>query len=188
MDLPDIPIIDKFKPVPEEFHSFETGEPFERCCICDTFLLDDNTGYLIEKAFNKNETIFEYAMCYPCRDNLCSELSPASLKLIEHYFDERVDMLARRNKLITLPGLDHRPWINHCVLSGKAIQASSEYQIYGQCDGGDLLFTYLPYAICGEEIDSLSKSLSKKTRDRLDEFIDDVLGIPGAHIDIGLLI
>ena len=50
--------------------------------------------------------------------------------------------------------------------------------IYGQCDGRHLLFTYLPYMISVEGIDELIPLLSKKTRDRLDDFIEEFLGMP----------
>lgn len=188
MDLPELPPIDKFKPVPSEFHSFELDGVFENCCMCDTYLLEDGVQYIIEKAFSNKETVFEYAMCFKCREKFNEELSSQSLKLIEHYFDERIDFAARRQKLMQLPGVDHQAWVNTCLLSGKTIQPESEYQIYAQCDGPDLLFTYMPYAISGEEIESLSKSISKETRERLDDFIDDVLGVPGAHLDISLLV
>ncbi|MDX1741622.1 MAG: hypothetical protein R3178_10025, partial [Rhodothermales bacterium] len=40
-----------FEPVPEIFQSTETGQAFERCSMCDRYLLDYDTNYVIEKAF-----------------------------------------------------------------------------------------------------------------------------------------
>ena len=184
MDLPEIEIGHDYIPIPPELHSFEIDGPFQKCATCSRDLLDDGTQYLIEKAFNRGETIFEYAMCFPCRAQIQGELSQGSLKMVEHYFDERTDFVARRKSLLEDGSHDHRPWLSHCILSGEEIPADSEYQIYGHCDGPDLLFTYMPYAISGKEIEGLLQCLSKKTRDRMDEFVDDVLGIPGGHVDL----
>lgn len=188
MDLPDLEIGDNFIPAPPEYHSFEHDGPFEHCAVCNRDLRDDGTQYLIEKAFRKGETIFEYAMCLPCRMRLNCELSQQSLKLVEHYFDERVDLVARRRRLLDAHGHDHRAWISHCILSGEPILPGEEHQIYGQFDGPDLLFAYSPYAISGREIEGLMQCLSKKTRDRIDSFVDEVLGIPGGHVDLPIFL
>lgn len=188
MNLPDLHILDDYIPIPEEFHSFETGKPFESCFSCQRPLLKDGTQYLIEKAFNRRETIFEYALCLDCRREWSTELSRQSLKLIEHYFDERVDLVTRRKRLLKSHPRDHRPWISTCVLSNEPCTPESEFQIFGIFDGGDLLFTYMPYAVSGKEIEALCQNLSKKTRDRMDAFVDDVLGIPGGHIDLPVLV
>ncbi len=184
MDLPELDIGHDYIPAPAEYHSFELDGPFEKCAVCSCDLRQDGTQHVIEKAFNKGETIFEYAMCMQCRMNLNCELSRQSLKLVEHYFDERVDLVARRKLLLDAHKHDHHPWLSHCILSGEPLDPDGEYQIYGQFDGPDLLFAYAPYAISGEEIEGILKCLSKKTRDRIDDFVDDVLGIPGGHVDL----
>ncbi|WP_193212605.1 hypothetical protein [Luteolibacter marinus] len=185
MDLPpldDVP----FVPVPGMLFSDETGAPFEKCCICSGHLLADGTGYLIEKGFHRGETAFEYAICFDCHGRIKSELSQASLKRVEHYFDERVDMVARRRGLIAAAPDDPAPWFSKCLLSGDDL--GDEYQVFAQCDGGDLLFGYLPYAIGGRELENLAQILSKETRERLDDFIDDVLGVPGDGLRLPVMI
>lgn len=184
MDLPPLHDID-WTPVPRIFHSEETGEPFEQCSVCGRRLLEDGTQYLVEKGFRKRETIFEYALCLACCESMREELSEASLKRIDHYFGERVDFAAHRERLMREHRGDWRAWLDRCLLGGGEL--GEEYQIYGHCDGGDLLFAYAPYAISGAELENLGQVLSRETRERLDDFIDDVLGIPGDGLKLPLL-
>lgn len=181
MDLPPLDPV-PFIPVPKIFHSEETGAPFAKCVCCDLRLAEDGTGYLIEKGFMKGETAFEYAMCFQCHRKISSELSPASMKRIEHYLGERIDPEERYREIAARDPGDWESWISRCMLSGKEL--GEEYQIFGQCDGGDLLLAYMPYAICGEELENLAQILSKETRDRIDGFVDDFLGVPGSGLRI----
>jgi hypothetical protein len=189
MDLPDLENVPAI-PIPPEFHSFELEGLFRHCAVCNRNLLEDGVQYTIEKAFARGETIFEYAMCFDCVEKMRDELSLQSRKRIEHYFDERVDLAERRTNLLKFPILPNaKLWLNNCVLSGRLIRPESdEYQIYAHCDGGDLLFAYAPYSISGKTMDDIEKLLSEKTRDRLDDFIDEVLGIPGSHQGLRVLV
>lgn len=184
MDLPPPQDID-WTTVPRTFHSEETGERFAACSVCGRALLEEGTQYLIEKGFRKGETTFEYALCLGCCESMRGELSEASLKRIEHYFGERVDLVAHRERMMREHRGDCDAWLDRCLLSGGEL--GDEYQIYAQCDGGDLLFAYAPYAISGKEIENLGQVLSKETRERLDDFIDDVLGVPGDGLKLPML-
>lgn len=181
MDLPPLGPV-PFVPVPELFHSEETGKPFANCSMCGCELGEDGIGYLIEKGFVRDETAFEYAICFRCHQKISSELSEASMKRIAHYFGERIDLVKRREEISEQSPDDWQAWLSRCVLSGKPL--GDEYQIYGQCDGGDLVLAYMPYAICGEELENIAQILSKETRDRIDDFVDDVLGVPGDGLRI----
>lgn len=183
MDLPPLGPV-PFVPIPKVFHSAETDMPFEKCISCDLELGDDGTEYLIEKGFVKGETAFEYAMCHACHQKISTELSPASMKRIAHYFGERIDLVKRRQAILERDPENWEDWISDCLLSGKPL--GDEYQIYGQCDGGDLVLAYLPYAICGEELENIAQILSKETRGRIDEFVDDFLGVPGSGLRVPL--
>ncbi|MGB6221482.1 hypothetical protein [Haloferula sp.] len=181
MDLPPLGPV-PFVPIPKVFFSAETGRPFEKCISCRCELGEDGTAYLIEKGFHRGETAFEYAMCFDCHSQIATEISPASMKRIAHYFGERVDLVDRQKAIAARDPADWEAWISQCFLSGKPL--GDEYQIYGQCDGGDLMLAYLPYAIGGEELENLAQILSKETRGRIDDFVDDFLGVPGSGLRI----
>ena len=82
---------DNAKPIPEEFYSFNTGKPFERCIDCDKYLLDGEP-YMIEKAirqypgYSAKDIIFEYAMCVDCAERLKNEMSQESMASIQKFF------------------------------------------------------------------------------------------------------
>src|SRR5215210_2824435 len=106
MDLPEPKPLPDYIAIPQEFHSFATGKPFERCICCDTYLLGDGTTYVIEKGMLQypdtgvKDVAFEYAMCLPCVEKMRQTLSKASLARMEAFFQERVDFAARRLDLI----------------------------------------------------------------------------------------
>ena len=190
MNLPDLVIINEFVPVPEIFHSEETRKPFDRCIDCGRFLLDDGTQYMIEKAFRSykgfdaRDTVFEYALCLECRERLAETLSSESKARIEAYFANHTDLVRRREDLIRGERLTVEAWLERCVVSGEPIREMEEFQILCQCDGPDMLFGYVPYAIGGAAIDEVVNLLSNATIDQLNGFSDEHLGIPPELEDI----
>jgi hypothetical protein len=178
MDAPDLGPIDEYIPIPKEFWSFAGDSPFEHCMVCNKTLQEDGSLYLIEKAYKKSEVVFEYAICIDCHLNLRKELSQQSLRLIDHFFDEHVDLVKRRKGLIESYDEEISPWLSHCLITGKPASECEEYQIMTLCDGEDLLFTYIPCLISGKAMEAIQGILSKKTRDRLDGFVEEFLGLP----------
>jgi len=178
MELPPLDEIPDHIPIPALFQSIQHEGPFEECVACGRPLLIDGVQYLIEKAIREGETIFEYAICFGCHEGLQDDLSEESLRRVDAHFSERVDLVERRESLLAWAAEDADPWIEACILSKKPRQRCNEYQLFAQCDGGDLLFTYLPYMICGEAMEELIRLLSKKTRETLDDFTGRHLGMP----------
>ena len=166
-----------YVPVPAQFHSFMEEGPFAKCTLCDGMLLEDGTAYLIHKAFHREEVIFEYALCLPCRARMQEELSAESIERINAYMEE-YDIEARSEKILADRGPDVSAWLSHCLITGRPVAAADEYHIYALCDGPDLVFSGLPLAIIGDVNEELSGLLSQKTRDRLDGFVDEQFGLP----------
>jgi hypothetical protein len=179
VELPALGQIDQYIRVPRVFQSFLRNDLFDRCLVCDHFLLADGKQYVIEKGIRNTEVIFEYAMCFDCYGSLGEELSSESSSRIEQYYHLRgVDFVGRRRELLRATSYSVNPWIDRCIVTGRARAGCSEYQIFAQCDGQDLLFTYVPFMISGDAIEEMVGLLSSKTRDRLNGFIDEFLGIP----------
>ncbi|MFB9865140.1 hypothetical protein [Rufibacter immobilis] len=185
MDLPALQLGHEFEPIPKELHSMATGQPFDTCLTCHCHLLQDGVGYLVEKAVRVypdagvQDVIFEYAMCLTCAQQLREELSVESRQRIEAFFKERVDLVARREALLSLPDplrLDN--WLAHCLVTGTPRSACTEYQICAQCDGGDLLYTYMPYFLSAQAMDQMQELISPHTRQILDDFMDTHFGLP----------
>jgi hypothetical protein len=171
-------------PLPKEFYSYATGQPFDRCVTCNTYLLAPGTQYMIEKAIIRypeagvTDVAFEYAMCLPCAEKMRKSLSKESLARIENYFREHAN-LAGRQELLTRTGEpEPKDWINTCLLTNKPIEEETEYQLIAQCDGDNMVVGLAPYMISGKAADELSELLSAKTKEVLDDFIDNYFGLP----------
>jgi hypothetical protein len=184
MQLPVLGLVKEYIPVPKTFHSFASGKPFDRCVVCEKHLLENGTQYVIEKAIKKypgfgaQDVIYEYAMCIGCTTRMREALSGESLVVIDQYFDARVNLVERRNRMLRTAGLNVEAWLSHCLLTGTPREDLSEYQLYAHCDGPDMLFSYLPYVISAQALSDLSNLISAETKDILDDFIDEHFGLP----------
>ncbi|MEZ4700199.1 MAG: hypothetical protein R2834_07720 [Rhodothermales bacterium] len=170
--------------IPPMFHASSTGAPFHACVVCHAPLRAYGTHYVIEKAirrypeFDMEDTVFEYAMCLACYEQMQQAMSEESLRRVQDYFLNRVDLDARRQALFAGDSTDPANWISHCLVTGAPRESFTEYQIFCQCDGGDLLFTHLPYLIGGPTIDEVAQLLSNKTLGEIDGFMDRHFGLP----------
>ncbi|MCH7228848.1 hypothetical protein [Haloferula sp. A504] len=165
---------DEREPIPERFHSFETGGPFKICSVCSR-AFDEDEPHLIEKAFQKGETVYEYAICQPCHDGIREELSEESRQRIESHLREAIG----RAELFDDP-------LERCIFSGREL--GEEHLICGLFVGRWMVPQFPCFAISGEEMEKIAGLLSKSTRERLDQFTDDVLGIPGLTNPVPVLV
>jgi len=169
--------------MPEPFRSSETGEPFERCIRCGRSLFRDGAPYLVEKAvrrvpaYDATEVIFEYAMCFGCSEALWKLFSEESLRNIDAWFAAAVDFEERARRLAEMPP-DVSAWLAQCMVKGTPVSEMTEYQIAGVCMGDRLILSHLPCLIGGKAMEEMSACLSAATKDELDGFADEFLGIP----------
>ncbi len=190
MKLPPLYITDEYVEIPALFRSDATGEPFDHCLVCNRYLLGDNTQYLVEKAFRSykgfeaRDTIFEYALCMPCREQMSEMLSAESKSRIEAYFEEHVDFVARRTQLLSSGQRDVESWLETCLITCHPASELEEFQVFCECAGEHMLFTYLPYMVGGPAMDEIANLLSDKTIDELNGFSDEFLGLPPELEDI----
>lgn len=173
-----------FIPMPEVFYSYATGKPFERCICCDTYLLKDGTQYIIEKGIIQyrdarvSDVAFEYAMCLPCVEKMRQRLSSESLARLNAYFQERAACAQSRMSLLQSGNRNVADWLEYCLISQMPASEAAEYQVFALCDGPDMLFGETPYMLSGVIMDELQELLSAKTREVLDDFIDQYFGLP----------
>lgn len=150
-------------------------KPFHQCTMCEKELLEDNSYYMIEKAFSQNvntgekEVIFEYAVCLDCHTKLSTDLSEKSLERIKMYFDLYVDFEKRDEELISRnEKVNVNDWIENCIISKKPVKNLKEFQVAAMCYKDKVMFGNLPFAIGFEAADEMQKLLSKQTKDTLD--------------------
>jgi len=182
-DSPFWPVLNPL-PIPTVFRPFLEPGYFENCIVCRRRLRSVGVSYLIEKAFRGTEVICEYAICLACAQNMQTDLSAESMERLEAYCDERVDLEARHERLIELSPDNVEPWISHCVLTGTPMAESEGYHLYALCDDTDLLLCHLPYMICNEALRDMAGLLSSKTKETLDDFTGDYLGMPPEYREL----
>ncbi|MBN1782345.1 hypothetical protein JW948_14520 [bacterium] len=168
--------------IPRLFYSDASGSPFEHCIQCQRRLFDTNSHYLIEKAiksypdYGSTDTVFEYAICISCYMDLRKSLSAESSGNMEAYFHRHTDLLERRKMLLANETLDYHEWIASCVFKNTPASRCKEYQVVCECQGDQMLFTLMPYMVCGEAMDEMMDLLSNQTIDFLNGFRDRFLG------------
>jgi hypothetical protein len=170
-------------PIPEAFRSSETGNLFDRCLMCSVYLLDEGTPYMIEKAVKQHpeknvvEPIFEYAMCMSCAMKMHEAMSVESRERISAYFHANVDFEKRHIDLIQNKD-DVSSWIGNCIVKNTAIAHSGEYQLVAQCQGRELMFTAMPFALSLAAMEEITGLMSAKSLGEIDDFIGQYFSGP----------
>lgn len=165
--------------IPHLFHSLEHDGPFLKCLACERKFLDLIEPYSITKAYRGPECVFEYALCQSCRKSVASEFSQESRETIERFFEKRVDLQARAEKLNGTEA--HAPWLEKCITCQTSLGQSQEYVIAAMAHGEEMLYSPYPMMVCGPCEKMIQSSLSKTTRERWDGFIRD--HFPGPPAD-----
>lgn len=163
-------------PVPSELYSSDTGKPLDRCLMCNAHLLEDGVLYMVEKSIKQHpemqlkEPIFEYAMCMTCAIQMNESLSEESRQRIGAYFAKHANLAGRSEALLNQER-SLKPWIERCAIKGTLISEAREYQVVAQCEGKNLVFGYMPFALSIEAMEEMSELLSAKSRGEMDDFI-----------------
>ncbi|MEP2774193.1 MAG: hypothetical protein ABJH05_18695 [Fulvivirga sp.] len=169
--------------IPKAFHNFETGSPFERCIDCNTYLLDGQIEYFVEKAiksykdYTATDVIFEYAICMNCAERMRKQMSVESMQSIQKYFSENVNFIDRMQLMQAHPD-NPEAWMQQCLVKGTQANQLEEYQIYAHCKGKQLVTAQMPYLISSQALDEITHLLSNETLDELDGFMDQHFGPP----------
>ncbi|MFT4690166.1 MAG: hypothetical protein ACKVHO_00610 [Verrucomicrobiia bacterium] len=175
MSLPD-PI-----PVPEQFWSFETDQPFEKCLVCSRNLLEEPVPYLIEKAYQRGEVILELAICTPCQMEMMQEFSATSLKLVQHFMGEHVDFGDRYRRFLDEFDGDLKPWLKKCMILGDEIKPDSEFRVAARCIGNTVDPGLPPHAVSMAALEAMMKVLSPQTKGFLNDFTERYFGVPAGE-------
>lgn len=172
--------------IPDAFRT-EEGTFFKHCISCNNELIESDTEYIIERAIKKypkldaSAVIFEYALCMTCAEKMHERMSAESMQRLREYVQThmqyKVDLFDR---LEEDQPIEPTELLHKCLITGRPIDDESvgEYQMIAHCKGNKLSPWEFPFAICGEALEGMSALLSEKTRDELDDFIDDHFGLP----------
>ena len=164
-----------------DFHSAETGKPFQDCISCRLELGDPDLPYLVSKSYCRGECIFEYAICDTCRSNMAQEFSIESRKSLAEFFEKRVKVQERSRFLAFGPRLD--PWIECCAACQTPRDEMETYSIGGMLLGSEMVFDPYPLVLCGKCEEEIQDSLSQKTRGIWDDFVDTHFEGPPSDVE-----
>ncbi len=170
--------------IPKRFYSDATGGLFETCVHCHRNLLNPKKQYVIEKVIklyeevDSTDTIFEYAICIDCYQELRSSLSKESMERMGEYLNRNTDLEGRRNRLMESGNLDIDAWISNCIVKDKPMHTCREFQVMCECFGDQMLFTMMPYMISDDALEEMSMLLSDETQGFFDDFRKTHLGPP----------
>lgn len=171
--------------IPEDFYSFETGQPFESCLVCKADLLAGDVDYFVEKAIRNyhehdvKDVVYEYAICWHCAHDMNGQMSEESMRSIQQYFT-RQDLFMKNIQEHNSKDLSEAESAipDHCVITGQAVEKLDEYMIYGHFRGNKMVKSTMPYLMSGSVMDDVSDLLSNETTDQLDDFMGEYFGGP----------
>ena len=172
-------------PIPEEFYSFESHQPFESCLVCKADLLSGEVDYFIEKSVRNyhehdvSDVVYEYAICWHCAHDMNGQMSEESMQNIQGYFSEQTLLMQNLNE-------HNNNWQekkgdlipDKCVITGEPRAELDEYMIYGHFRGKAMVKSSMPYLLSGKVMDDVADLLSDQTIDQLDDFMGEYFGGP----------
>lgn len=170
--------------IPGQFYSDSEGKPFEKCVVCGKNLLEDGTHYVIEKAMKNYEgyefssTVFEYAMCIDCYQEMQKDMSEESMQNLMKYYQDIMASRGGQPMMIDMQTFDLSQWLSKCFFKEKPVSEMKEYQLIGQFNGNHLVMNTPPMAIGDEVMEEMAELLSEKTRGEMDRFREQFLGPP----------
>lgn len=161
---------------------------YHECIECGRSL-DESTYYYVERAVRRGEPLFEYALCEDCVYAFQDEISSESTRIITEYWLRHYDLDRRGDLRSESAGSSALPLLGECVFTHRPASEIDEYQIWAWMCGNQLSVDDYAPALCSTEIiESVAELLSKKTRERLDDFVRDRLGLPPELQQLPLLV
>jgi len=167
--------------IPEEFHSFETDEPFTHCCDCDCELVSSGQMYMVQKTFDKSECVMEFALCTTCKGKLDEQLSEKSKEALFDFMHEHVEMVEAP---ADYGEEDAMKQIDECLACGAERSKCKGHSYSGLFLGSTLVPGPFPMMICGKCHELMSEGLSEHTKDVRDKFYEE--NFPGPPSELNL--
>ena len=168
--------------MPERFYSDAEGKPFQNCQVCGKYLLDENTTYMVEKAFKNyegydfNSTIFEYAICIDCHTDVQKSMSAESVENLQKYYFQVLANKGNQPITINLNNFKLDDWLSKCFFTGDAVHGMKEFQLVGQFKGSKMVMNTPPLIVGEAAMEKMSGLLSDKTIDEMNGFKEQFLG------------
>ena len=163
------------------------GGWYRECVECGAPVGADDEPYYVERALRGSEPLFEYALCQPCVFAFQDDLSIESIRRIGRFWLEVQDLDDRLERLRS--ATDGASLMEVCLLSGRPRRELEEFQVWAWVRSGRLdVDEHAPGVVSGAVLDEVVELLSRRTRERLDDFVRDRLGLPPELHNLPILV
>ena len=153
------------------------GGWYRRCVRCDAAIDGPDQLHYVERALRDGEPMFEFALCQACVREVGDELSDESMLRLGSFLLAHLDVDDRQERLEDAD--DAGPLVDRCLLSRRPRTELQEFQVWAWCRGPALVAdAFAPAVVSGSMMEQLASGLSRQTRDSMDGFIRDHLGLP----------
>lgn len=166
---------------PDSFYSLETDAPFTHCCDCGCELLQSAQMYMVQKNFDRNECVMEYALCNGCKENLDKQISNKSKESLFDFLFDHAEMVEAPVDYTAEEALKQ---IEECLTCGKDRSSCSNYTYSGLFLGSILIPGPMPMMICGGCQEKIAEGLSEETKDVRDKFFEENFPGPPSEMDL----
>lgn len=168
--------------IPKMFYSDADDKLFENCQVCNKYLLEKGSSYVIEKAFKNYEgfkfktTLFEYAICLDCHGQVQQSMSKESLKNLQQYYMQILVEKGNKPIAIDVANFNLNDWISKCFFKGDSTEDMNEFQLVAQFNGSEMVLNIPPMVVGEKAMEEMSELLSNETLDEMDGFRKQFLG------------
>ena len=149
----------------------ETERAFTHCLQCKLPLVELAEAWLVNKEFQKDECVLEYAICQPCRDSVTNQLSEESKESVRRFLEQEIDWQERMREFLFSPNLVER--FDACIACRTPRDETAGFAISALYDSGGFLTTgALPLLICHACTGRIRETLSVESRAVWSNFVN----------------
>ncbi len=136
--------------------------------------------HIVNQSYVGTECVFEFAMCFECREKMNDKLSEKSRVAMFDFMHDNTDMESREEKLGNEAETDD--YIATCLTCRKPRENTQSYTLGAMFSSNHLVKGPFPMLICGDCEGKLGETISDETRDVWDKFIGEHFPGPPSEI------
>lgn len=138
--------------------------------------------YIVNKSYAGTECVFEFAMCFGCREAMNAKLSEKSRVAMFDFMHDNANMEERQEKLGN--DSDTEAYMENCLTCGKDRKDAAGYTSGAMFTNTEIIKGPFPMIICDQCELTLSETVSEETRDVWDKFVADNFPAPPSDVKL----
>jgi len=138
--------------------------------------------HIVNQSYVGDECVFEFAMCFDCREQMNEKLSEKSRVAMFDFMHDNTDMESREEELGDDSDTDD--YITNCLTCGKSREDSKSYTIGAMFSASQIIKGPFPMLICDDCEGKIGETISAETRDVWDNFIGEHFPGPPSEVTL----